>query len=366
MIFITLALVGFMFSSCSLQPLAYQPEISPAFENTTQLNEKLLVSEKVGIDGWFGPEDILFDSLGNLYTGVHTADFSDGRILKIDPSGKVEEFYNSGSWVAGLHFDTEGSLIALSHKQGLISISATKEVTVLAAADEKGNPFLIPNGLDIADDGMIYFTNTSHISRYTIKYGRKVIMEMKPLGGLFSYNPITKKVSTLIEGTYFGNGVVISKEQDYILMVETTQYRVLKYWLSGEKAGETEVFIDNLPGFPNGISIREDGSYWLGFSTKRNEALDKIHPKTGMKKLVYGLPEFMQPKAELFGMIMNISKDGKIVRTLFDTQGEILSEAGAVKEFNGHLYIGGDVLPYIGKYKLDTNEGLTINTKLRE
>jgi hypothetical protein len=66
------------------------------------------------------------------------------------------------------------------------------------------------------------------------------------------------------------------------------------------------------------------------------------------------LPEFVQPKAQPFGMVMNISMDGKILESLFDTQGEIFSEAGAVKEFNGYLYIGGDVLPYIGKYKLDT------------
>jgi hypothetical protein len=52
-------------------------------------------------------------------------------------------------------------------------------------------------------------------------------------------------------------------------------------------------------------------------------------------------------------MVMNISKEGKIIESLFDTQGLILSEAGAVKEFNGYLYIGGDVLPYIGKHKLD-------------
>ena len=177
---------------------------------------------------------------------------------------------------------------------------------------------------------------------------------MKPLGGLYSYNPETEEIKTLIEGTYFGNGVVISKDQDYLLMVETTKYRVIKYWLSGTKAGQTEIFIDNLPGFPNGISIREDGSYWLGFSTKRNEALDKMHSKKGMKKIIYGLPEFMQPKAEPFGMVMNVSEEGEIIESLFDPHGTILPEAGAVKEFNGYLYIGGDVLPYIGKYKLDT------------
>jgi len=107
----------------------------------------------------------------------------DGRILKIDTAGRIEEFYNSGSWVAGLHFDKEKNLIALSHRQGLISISPNKVATILADKDEKGNRFLIPNGLDIASDGKIYFTNTSEISAYNIKYGRKLILEMIPRGG---------------------------------------------------------------------------------------------------------------------------------------------------------------------------------------
>ena len=255
--------------------------------------------------------------------------------------------------MAGLHFDGRGNLIALSHKDGLISISPDKKVTILASRDENGKPFLIPNGLDIALDGKIYFSNTSEKSYYNISYGKKIILEMLPLGGFYCYDPASKKIKTLIKGTYFGNGVVLAKDETYVLLVETAKYRVLRYWLKGEKAGTTDTFIDNLPGFPNGISIREDGSYWLGFTTKRSENLDKIHPKPAVKRLVYALPNFLQPKAEKFGMVMNISGDGKILKSFFDTKGLIMPEAGAVKEHNGYLYLGGDVVPHIGKYKLD-------------
>ena len=199
---------------------------------------------------------------------------------------------------------------------------------------------------------MIYFSNTSHQAPYSIDFGRKLILELKPDGGLYQYNPTTKKVKTLIDGTYFGNGVVLAQDESFLLMVETTKYRVLKYWLKGNKRGEHEVFIDNLPGFPNGISRREDGTFWLGFTTKRSEQLDDIHHKGGMKKFVYALPSFLQPKQERFGMIMNLSEDGEILNTLFDPSGEVIPEAGAVKEHNGQLYIGGDVVPYISVYDL--------------
>lgn len=342
-------------TGCAIQPQAWEPEPTPAFTGTTALNEQLCTSQTISLAGWYGPEDIVFDQEGNLYCGVHRSatDFSDGKILKITTDGKVSTFYDAGSWVAGLHFDDSGNLLALSHKEGLISISPEKKVTVLAKQDEMGEKFLIPNGLDMASDGKIYFSNTSEVAPYSIKYGRKVILEMKPIGGFYCYDPQKGTVKTLMTGTYFGNGVVLSKDESQVLLVETTRYRVLRYWLKGEKAGQTDVFMDNLPGFPNGISIRPDGSYWLGFTTKRSDALDKIHAKTGMKKLVYGLPNFMQPKADLFGMVMHVSTEGKILHTLYDTQGKVMPEAGAVKEHQGYLYLGGDGLPHIGKFKLD-------------
>lgn len=343
------------FQACALHPKAWTPAAKPDFAGTTALNEKLTTAETMSLQGWYGPEDIVFDQAGNLYCGVHRKadDFSDGCILKITPAGKIEVFYEAGSWVAGLHFDAANNLIALSHKQGLISISPDKKVTILANKDEKGQPFLIPNGLDIASDGKIYFSNTSEFSPYTIQYGRKVILEIKPIGGLYCYDPALKTVKTLVEGACFGNGVVLSKDESHLLLVETSKYRVQRYWLTGEKAGQTALFMDNLPGFPNGISIREDGSYWLGFTTKRSDALDKIHPKPGMKKLVYGLPAFLQPKADKFGMLMHVSAKGDILQAFFDTKGAVMPEAGAVKEHNGFLYLGGDVLPHIGKLKLN-------------
>jgi sugar lactone lactonase YvrE len=355
-VFLVLSIVTQMLllQSCRIKPVAWQPQTKPLFAGTTKLNNELTTVTKIDLGGWVGAEDIVFDSAGNLYCGVHKAenDFSDGKILKINPDGKIEIFYDAGSWVAGLHFDKQGNLIALSHKEGLISISPQKIVTVLANKDEKGNTFFIPNGMDIDSKGNIYFTNTSSESPYTIKYGRKLILEMKPNGGLYQYNPTTKEVKTLIDGTYFGNGVVISKDESFVLMVETTQYRILKYWIKGEKAGKTEVFMDNLHGFPNGISIREDGTFWLGFTTKRNDALDKIHHKPGMKKFVFGLPNWLQPKEDKFGMVMHLSENGTILNTFFDSTGIIMPEAGSVKEQNGFLYMGGDNLSYIGKYKL--------------
>ncbi|MCI4667553.1 MAG: SMP-30/gluconolactonase/LRE family protein [Bacteroidia bacterium] len=350
--------IGVSLCSCSLQPLAWNPPQKPEMKGVLEENQMLTQVSKIDLQGWYGPEDIVQDSLGNIYCGVHIGkeDFSDGKILKISPQGKVSVFYDAGSWVAGLHFDNRGNLLALSHKEGLIRIDPQGKASILLDRDDKGRPFYIPNGLDLAKNGTIYFSNTSHFKPYTVRYGRKVILEAKPLGGLYAFNPLDGKLKTLIEGSYFGNGVVLSENEDFLLMTETSKYQIIRYWLKGPQKGQTEVFMQNLPGFPNGISRRKNGSFWLGFSTKRNDALDKIHSKVWLKKLTYALPEVLQPKQEKYGMILNISEEGEILSAYFDPTGESVPEAGSVKEFEGILYIGGDIVPYISTYKLNSED----------
>lgn len=345
---------NFIFQACSLKPNAWTPAKAPNFEGKLAKNEILQSTEWINLDGWYGSEDIAVDKEGNLYCGVHRkkTDFSDGAILKIDTAGKVTVFCKTDSWITGLHFDKNENLIACDLERGLISVDKEGKITILASKSEKGEPFLIPNDVDIASDGIIYFSNTSSKTQFSRRNARKIILEIQPDGGLYSYNPKTKTVQTLINGAFFGNGVALSKDNDFVLMVDLAKYRVVRHWLKGEKQGTTDIFIDNLIGFPNGISRRKDGSFWLGFTTKRNELLDNLHPHRGKKKMLYGVPLWMQPKQEPFGIVMNISEEGEVLTVFYDTTGEKVSEASSIEEHNGYLYLGGDLVNHIGKFKL--------------
>jgi len=356
-VIIVLIVVILTINGCSLQPLAWKPPVKPDLTGKLSENELLSATEWIHLDGWYGPEDIAFDNQGNLYTGVHVGkmDFSDGRIIKIDTKGNISEFANTGSWVIGLQFDENENLIACDPSRGLISVNRNGVITILASEDENGNHFLLPNDVDIASNSIIYFSNTSS----KVPFGRigvlKIVLEMRPDGGLYSYNPKTKEVKTLIDGSFFANGVAVSQNDDFVLLVELTKYRILRHWLKGAKKGQTDIFIDNLPGLPNGISRRKDGSFWLGFTTRRDDLLDKIHPKPFLKKLVYALPLWMQPEIEAFGMIMHLSEKGEILKTYYDTSGKYVSEASSIEEHNGYIYIGGDMTDHIGKYKLESD-----------
>ncbi|OEJ98915.1 hypothetical protein A8C32_06920 [Flavivirga aquatica] len=355
-IFFIIGLVtSIIIQSCAIKPLAWLPPIKPELKGVIAENELLNSTEWIDLNGWYGPEDIAVDKQGNLYCGAHVSknDFTDGRILKINPTGKVSIFCKTNAWVTGLHFDKNENLIACDQKRGLISVDKKGEITILASHDKNGNKFLIPNDVDIASNGIIYFSNTSSKYSFSRKNARKILLEVKPDGGLYSYNPETEEVKTVIDSSFFGNGVAVSKNDDFVLMVDLTKYRVVRHWLKGEKKGETDIFIENLPGLPNGISKRDDGSFWLGFTTRRDDLLDKIQPKVGVKKLISGIPLWLQPKQEPFGMIMHISENGAILKTYYDTTGKFVSEASSIEEYNGYLYLGGDLTDHIGKYKMD-------------
>ncbi|NOQ75834.1 MAG: hypothetical protein GQ574_27765 [Crocinitomix sp.] len=339
--------------ACSLQPVAWTPPVKPALTGAYSENNLLANSEWINLEGYVGPEDIAVGPDNYLYTSVHPSnDFSTGKVLKVSMTGQISTFCETDSWLAGLHFDTSGNLIGCDSKRGLVQIDPAGQLTVLASKDENGNTFKIPNDVDIAKDGQIYFSCTSTKYNFSTKTARRIILEAKPDGGLYRYNIETKTVETLIDSSFFGNGVALSQDDAFVLMVDLTKYRVLRHWLVGEKEGTTEIFIDNLPGLPNGISRRADGSFWLGFTTRRSDALDKLQPKVGLKKFVFGLPKWMQPKQEQFGMIMHLSATGEPIKTYYDPTGKIVSEAASIEEHDGYLYLGGDLIDHINRYKL--------------
>lgn len=352
--FTFLPFIGLVFlTSCSIRPVAWEPLPAPVFESELELNSELVASEKIDLLGYYGAEDFVVDSEGFIYTGVHSGptDFSKGAILRFKKDGSAEEFMKTSGWITGMSFDQSGGLVALMHGVGLLRIQAGVVDTMLTHTSE-GMPLLMGAGLKIDREGFIYFTNLSSTNMPSPKYFNKLILEMKPTGGVYRYDPIQDIVTEISAGNYFGNGLELSENEDFLLVSETSKYRILRYWLKGPKAGTKEVFVDNLPGFPNNISRSKNGHYWIGFTTKRNIQLDQLHTKPGMKKLVYGLPSFLQPAPEAFGMVLELDDTGKITRALFDPKGECVKEAGAVFENDGYLFLGGDVVQYVSKSKI--------------
>jgi len=326
-----------------VESTAWQPQQGPELTGPYAVNEKLQKSELIGLGLIDGPEDVAVDSEGRIYGGTQ-----DGKIIRVT-DGEVEGWVDLGGRPLGLHFDAAGNLIVCDAYKGLLSISPEAQVTVLATVAE-GVPFRFTDDVDIASDGKMYFTDAS--SKFQQHEFMLDLLETKPYGRFMVYDPETKAVSVLMKDLYFANGVALSENEDFVLVNETWRYRVLKYWLKGEKAGSTEVFIDNLPGVPDGISSNRNGRFWLALASPRNAAVDAMHPKPFLKELSAKLPDWLKPKPIDHGFVLGLNEQGEVVSSLHDTTGDVIKMVTSVEEHEGYLYLGSLHNDRIGRYKL--------------
>lgn len=54
-----------------------------------------------------------------------------------------------------------------------------------------------------------------------------------------------------------------------------------RYYIKGEHEGKSEVFAQNLPGFPDNIRLSSKGGYWVGIATVRTDFFDlfQLYPR---------------------------------------------------------------------------------------
>lgn len=65
---------------------------------------------------------------------------------------------------------------------------------------------------------------------------------------LFHYDAAKNQSRVLLDDLWFPNGVVMSPNNDFVVVSESFRARMMKYYISGPKKGKSEVFVDGLPG----------------------------------------------------------------------------------------------------------------------
>jgi sugar lactone lactonase YvrE len=236
-----------------------------------------------------------------------------------------------------MKFDANGNLILADANEGLLSISRDGQITVLSTQAD-GVAFRCTNDLDIAADGTIYFTDAS--SKFPLSNYKADILEHQPNGRLLVYEPTTKTTRVVLPDLRFANGVAISPDQTFVLVCETERYRLHRVWLKGPKQGQSEIFIDNLPGFPDGLSSNGKDKFWLALVTPRDTTLDKLLPHPFLRKVVYRLPAFLQPAPKRYSFALGLDPDGRIVENLQDGSPQCYAQIANVVEHQGSLYFG--------------------------
>jgi sugar lactone lactonase YvrE len=296
-----------------------------------------------------GHEDIAIGADGALYTTTH-----DGLILRIDPETQsVTRFAEVSGRPLGIEANADGSLLIANAYRGIQHVSVDGHVRQLLDTVD-GRPLLYADDLSVTSDGMIYFSDAS--SRFgaeewggTYEASLLDILEHGGHGRIIAFDPVTGETEVILDNLDFANGVALTEDESALLIVETGSYRILRYWLEGPDAGNTEILIENLPGFPDNINRGLDGRYWVGLVAPRNALLDALSDKPALRRIVQRLPAFLRPAAEDSAHVIAIDEAGRVLTSLQDPAAPYPKTTGAC-ETADYLYVSrlfGNELPYI-------------------
>ena len=327
------ALIGYLaFAPVPINPVVWEPEDNAGYIGDFAPNMALANLERIPLGKSVGPEDVAVLN-GKIYATSQTGD-----ITRIDPATKqVEIVTNTGGVPLGIEVSGGLIYIADAHK-GLLSLTESGELKTLT--DEvDGTPILYADDLDIAENGVIYFSDAStkfgaEDNGTTMAASLLEIMESRGTGRVLAYDPRTKQTTTIAKGLVFPNGVAMHPDGS-VLVNETGRYRVLKI---DPSTGRMTEWISNLPGFPDNINPGPHGTYFLGLISPRSDWLDKNAKSPAMRKLAMRLPPSMRPQAEHYGHIVQLDKDGNVLRTFQDPDGAYHDATGAIY-YDDYLYV---------------------------
>ncbi|HEX4879877.1 MAG TPA: SMP-30/gluconolactonase/LRE family protein [Limnobacter sp.] len=329
-----------VFVQSPVQAVAWEPPPAPNMNGGPYARNEALKQAKVfGQGNVFHPESFAIGPDGAAYTGL-----SNGDIVRIHrsalsaPNAQVslpmQVLGNTGGRPLGMVFHPDGFLVVADAMHGLVSFSLQGEIKVLSTSSE-GVPFRFVDDVDVSADGRYaYFSDAS--SKFGLNDYVLDIVEHAGNGRLLRYDFSTGQTTTLMRGLQFANGVALSHAEDHVLVNETGAYRIARHWLKGSKAGQSDVFVDNLPGFPDNIRRDAHGHFWVAVPSLRDPLVDGLAGYPAARALVAKLLKFVQFPVSPYAMVI-----------AYDAQGEVVANLQAPKAGGYYHYIT-QVTPWHG------------------
>ncbi len=297
----------------------------------------------VGVPG-NAPEDVVVDADGQIWTGV-----DDGRIVRISPeSGETTVIGDTGGRPLGLHVARDGRLLICDSPRGLLAMDPSTGQIETLADEVDGRPLRFCSNVTETADGTIYFTEST--SAFTYVDAVAAILEARGRGSLFRRDP-DGTVLTLVPGLYFTNGLTLTADGSALVFAEFQARRLMKYWLTGPKAGSVTPLAEHLPGTPDNLSTGADGRIWCAMFTPANAAVDRLAKGPPLvRKLLWRLPSRWQPKADSVVWAVAFDPDTGAVVGGLRTEHPGFGQVTGMVEANGRLWMAslrGPAVAYV-------------------
>lgn len=328
----------------ALHPVVWRPPARPHRARVARSQVPLPPLRLLRLNGP-GPEHVVADAEGRILTGLE-----DGRVLRVDPQdGGSETVAETGGRPAGLYLLPDGALLACDTERGLLRIDIERGTIDVLVAEVGGEPLRFCSNVVAATDGTVYFTESSR--RFGFAHWLGDILEHSGTGRLMRLGR-DGRVEVLLDGLQFANGVVLAPDESFVVVAETGAYRLTRLWLTGDRAGTSEPLVDDLPAFPDNLSLGPTGLIWVGMVAPRDPKVDLLHRTHPLlRRALWALPDRLRPGPRHTVWAMAVDLDGTVVHDLQGSHPEFRLVT-AVCEHGGNLYLGSLTQKAVGVVEL--------------
>jgi sugar lactone lactonase YvrE len=292
-----------------------------------------------------GAEDVLVDEDGVVYTG--TEDGSIWRVL--DEGSRLERVGSTGGRPLGLELLPDGRILVCDARRGVLAMDRSDGAVEMLTGDVHGARMAFCNNAAVGAGGEIYFTDSSLV--HGIDRWKADMVENTSSGRLLRRD-VDGTVDVLLEGLRFANGVALAADESYVAVAQTAGRSVVRRWLSGPRAGETDHLVDDLPGYPDNIARGSDGLVWITIASPKDPAVEWLMGSPmPVRRAAWKLPEPLQPKPKRTARVIAVDDDGTVVHDrAFDASS--FHMVTGVREHQGRVWLGSLVQPAVAVFEV--------------
>ena len=311
---------------------------------------------------------VMIDKYGVLRTAMHDTKQNTYELTNYT-------LYVGPGRILGYHLQSPNEIVACDSVKGLILIDTSEKegtgdrIRVLSNSISSdgmdiATPVNYANDLDIVERDshtIVYFSSSTTLGVVAFNSKERYFDTMRSFlltwlagdvsGRLLAYNMTSRRTTVEMNGLFYANGVAVAPDQSYVLVVETVGLRVWKYFLSGPRRGNREVFIENLPGVPDGITQSLDKkSFCISLVaplspvfSKGNRMMQSPFARWLSAWLLISFHAQLTNLGVLkkIGCVMKLeASSGKVEEMLIDSSGSTVSTVSAVAETKEQLLFG--------------------------
>lgn len=292
-----------------------------------------------------GAEDVLVGEDGAVHTGTE-----DGALWRLlDDGVRLERVGDTGGRPLGLEWLPDGRILVCDARHGLLALdTVTSDLEPLTTLVH-GRRMTFCNNAAVTSDGTIWFSDSSRL--HGIERWKADIVENTASGRLLRRDT-DGSVDVVVDGLRFANGVALAADESFVAVAETAGRTVVRRWLAGHRAGETDLLVDDLPGYPDNIALGSDGLIWVTIASPRDPVVERL--MTGpmpLRRAAWRLPAPLQPKPKRTARVMAFDDTGGVVHDRsFDASG--FHMATGVREHAGRVWLGSLVEPAVAVFEV--------------